>query len=353
MLHNLDPLAGLDRAEVQRAIRNAAGPRPSLFVPEASFEVLIRKQIARLNHPAQLCVQAVEEELLHVAHRAAGLSQEAAVKPIELRRYPKLAEGLKAVTCQLIGERLPVCMQLVETLVSMEQSYINTNHPDFWRTGEALDTLGRLVEERRRREGMRRAESYKNALEHFTPATSPSEDIPQQPVARPVVSVKAGVNSGEGSEGGILSYLFKAPPPSSSHRRTMPTATISAPIVSVPAVPAVTTVPSSLSVSPTITVEDAHDLETDLILSLIQSYFTIVRRNLADAVPKACMHLLVNHCLTALPTRLVSELYREERFGDLLAEDEQVAKQRQRCEEALKAYREAASLLGDVRHWEL
>ena len=37
-------------------------------------------------------------------------------------------------------------------------------------------------------------------------------------------------------------------------------------------------------------------IETDLIRSLISSYFNIVRESIQDLVPKAIMHLLVNHC---------------------------------------------------------
>lgn len=37
-------------------------------------------------------------------------------------------------------------------------------------------------------------------------------------------------------------------------------------------------------------------IETDLIRSLISSYFHIVRESIQDLVPKAIMHLLVNHC---------------------------------------------------------
>lgn len=36
-------------------------------------------------------------------------------------------------------------------------------------------------------------------------------------------------------------------------------------------------------------------METDLIRSLISSYFYIVKESIQDLVPKAIMHLLVNH----------------------------------------------------------
>lgn len=39
--------------------RNATGPKASLFVPEGAFEILVRKQIAKLEAPALQCVDQV------------------------------------------------------------------------------------------------------------------------------------------------------------------------------------------------------------------------------------------------------------------------------------------------------
>jgi dynamin 1-like protein len=45
---------------------------------------------------------------------------------------------------------------------------------------------------------------------------------------------------------------------------------------------------------------------------------------------------------------LVSELYKEELFDDLLYEDENLAQERQKCENMLRTYREAARVVGEV-----
>jgi Dynamin central region len=39
------------KQDIRTAICNANGTRPSLFVPEMSFDLLVRKQIARLEQP--------------------------------------------------------------------------------------------------------------------------------------------------------------------------------------------------------------------------------------------------------------------------------------------------------------
>lgn len=94
---------------------------------------------------------------------------------------------------------------------------------------------------------------------------------------------------------------------------------------------------------------EKEEVETQLIMTLLRSYFNIVRKNLLDSVPKAVMHFLVNHVVEQLGTRLVTELYREEMFAELLAEDESVVKQRARCKTALEAYRQAASIISELR----
>lgn len=83
-------------------------------------------------------------------------------------------------------------------------------------------------------------------------------------------------------------------------------------------------------------------------MTLLQSYLYIVRKNVLDSVPKAIMYLLVNHIVESLPTRLVTELYNEELFEELLVEDEAVVRHRARCKTALEAYRQAANIIGDL-----
>lgn len=39
------------------------GPRPALFVPEVAFELLVKRQIQRLEEPSLRCVELVHEEM--------------------------------------------------------------------------------------------------------------------------------------------------------------------------------------------------------------------------------------------------------------------------------------------------
>lgn len=63
----LDGASGLTLSEVRKVIRSSSGPRPAIFVPEASFEVLMRRQINKFEGPVLACVELVYEELLRLS----------------------------------------------------------------------------------------------------------------------------------------------------------------------------------------------------------------------------------------------------------------------------------------------
>ena len=79
-LKELDPFEGLSDEDIRTAIRNATGPRPSLFVPEASFEILAKRQIGLLEPLGLQCVEMVYEEL----HRLTAMCES---ESAELQRF--------------------------------------------------------------------------------------------------------------------------------------------------------------------------------------------------------------------------------------------------------------------------
>ncbi|XP_028852761.1 dynamin-1-like protein isoform X1 [Denticeps clupeoides] len=124
-LQSIDPLGGLTELDVLTAIRNATGPRPALFVPEVSFELLVKKQIKRLEEPSMRCVELVHEELQRIIQHCSSYSTQ------ELLRFPKLHDSIVEVVTSLLRKRLPITNEMVHYLVAIELAYINTKHPDF------------------------------------------------------------------------------------------------------------------------------------------------------------------------------------------------------------------------------
>ncbi|OMH81801.1 Dynamin-related protein DNM1, partial [Zancudomyces culisetae] len=140
-LEGINPASNLTDEDIRTAIRNSSGPRASLFVPELAFQLLIKPLIKSLEHPSQRCVQMAYEELGQIAQRSESK---------ELKRYPKLHRGVMRVVSELLRERVGPTSTYVESLIAIEQAYINTNHPDFIGGSGALIELQKKAEIKRR-----------------------------------------------------------------------------------------------------------------------------------------------------------------------------------------------------------
>uniref|UniRef100_A0A4W3IRZ2 Dynamin-1-like protein n=1 Tax=Callorhinchus milii TaxID=7868 RepID=A0A4W3IRZ2_CALMI len=106
-LESVDPLGGLSTIDILTAIRNATGPRPALFVPEVSFELLVKRQIKRLEEPSLRCVELVHEEMQRIIQHCSTYSTQ------ELLRFPKLHDSIVEVVTSLLRKRLPVTNDMV------------------------------------------------------------------------------------------------------------------------------------------------------------------------------------------------------------------------------------------------
>lgn len=106
-LDSIHPLAGLTKMDILTAIRNATGPRPALFVPEVSFELLVKRQIRRLTEPSLRCVELAHEEMQRIIQHCGTEVQQ------EMLRFPKLHERIVDVVTQLLRQRLPTTNAMV------------------------------------------------------------------------------------------------------------------------------------------------------------------------------------------------------------------------------------------------
>src|SRR5277367_750624 len=155
-LDSIDPTSNLTVHDIRTAIRNSTGPRPSLFVPEMAFDLLVKPQIRLLESPSQRCVELVYEELIKIGHTCGST---------ELSRFPRLQAKLIEVVSDLLRERLGPCSTYVESLIAIQRAYINTNHPNFLGAAAAMSSViqnkqekekkAAAAEERRKRERRR------------------------------------------------------------------------------------------------------------------------------------------------------------------------------------------------------
>lgn len=134
-LDSIHPLTGLSKMDILTAIRNATGPRPALFVPEVSFELLVKRQIHRLEEPSLRCVELIHEEMQRIIQHCGTEVQQ------EMLRFPKLHEKIVDVVTHLLRRRLPNTNSMVENIVAIELAYINTKHPDFHKEAALVPSL--------------------------------------------------------------------------------------------------------------------------------------------------------------------------------------------------------------------
>ncbi|KAL7370764.1 hypothetical protein ABVT39_010433 [Epinephelus coioides] len=305
-LESVDPLGGLSTIDILTAIRNATGPRPSLFVPEVSFELLVKKQVKRLEEPSLRCVELVHEEMQRIIQHCSNYSTQ------ELQRFPKLHEAIVEVVTSLLRKRLPITNEMVHNLVAIELAYINTKHPDF---ADACGVMNNNIEEQRR-----------NRMREL-PASVPRD---KAPAAGP-----QGEQDGTGNWRGMLKKGEEAP-------GSGPGSPLKG-VVNLLDVP----VPVARKLS------SREQRDCEVIERLIKSYFLIVRKNIQDSVPKAVMHFLVNHVKDSLQSELVGQLYKSGLLNDLLTESEDMAQRRKEAADMLQALQKASQVIAEIRETHL
>ncbi|XP_075945481.1 dynamin-1-like protein isoform X2 [Anarhichas minor] len=320
-LESVDPLGGLTTIDVLTAIRNATGPRPALFVPEVSFELLVKRQVKRLEDPSLRCVELVHEEMQRIIQHCSNYSTQ------ELLRFPKLHDAIVEVVTSLLRKRLPVTNEMVHNLVAIELAYINTKHPDF---ADACGLMNNNIEEQRR-----------NRM----------RDLPSAvPRDKAVAGGSQSGNVGEQTDGGTGNWrgMLKKGEDGPASDRAM----LQHPL---PASPqrghAVNLLDVPVPVSRRLSAREQRDCE--VIERLIKSYFLIVRKNIQDSVPKAVMHFLVNHVKDCLQSELVGQLYKAGLLDDLLTESEDMAQRRTEAADMLKALQKASQVIAEIRETHL
>ncbi|XP_066175828.1 dynamin-1-like protein isoform X4 [Sylvia atricapilla] len=318
-LESVDPLGGLNTIDILTAIRNATGPRPALFVPEVSFELLVKRQIKRLEEPSLRCVELVHEEMQRIIQHCSNYSTQ------ELLRFPKLHDAIVEVVTCLLRRRLPVTNEMVHNLVAIELAYINTKHPDF---ADACGLMNNNIEEQRR-----------NRLARELPPSVPRD---KTPAAGADVSQEPGTGSWRG-----MLKPSKAEEVAADEK--------SKPAAPLPASPqkghAVNLLDVPVPVARKLSAREQRDCE--VIERLIKSYFLIVRKNIQDSVPKAVMHFLVNHVKDTLQSELVGQLYKSLLLDDLLTESEDMAQRRKEAADMLKALQRASQIIAEIRETHL
>ncbi|KAJ8768962.1 hypothetical protein K2173_023957 [Erythroxylum novogranatense] len=354
-LEDVDPCDDLTDDDIRTAIQNATGPKSALFVPEVPFEVLVRRQIARLLDPSLQCARFIHNELIKISHRCLAN---------ELRRFPVLRRRMDEVIGNFLRDGLEPSETMIGHIIEMEMDYINTSHPNFIGGSKAVEVAIQQVKSFRVPLPISR---QKDAVETDKPSASERSlksrgflgrqvngILPEQGV-QPAAGVErvAPSGNGVGSSWGISSIFggSRADNSRASAKENVASKPYNEPIRSMDDMeqssmihlqepPTVLRPPESQS--------EQESVEIVVTKLLLTSYYDIVRKNIEDSVPKAIMHFLVNHTKRELHNVFIKKLYRENLFEEMLQEPGEIAMKRKQTRETLRVLQQAFRTLDEL-----
>ncbi|XP_013112642.1 dynamin-1-like protein [Stomoxys calcitrans] len=348
-LDSIHPLAGLSKMDILTAIRNATGPRPALFVPEVSFELLVKRQIRRLEEPSLRCVELIHEEMQRIVQHCGNEVQQ------EMLRFPKLHEKIVDVVTQLLRRRLPTTNVMVENLVAIELAYINTKHPDFHKDAALVPSLLKTDNmEPYGQQPTRRSNTPRGTTS--SPQVMAVQNLQKEHQQKQNeqqyldIGEQNHINENSTHPNNWLSNILP-PAPNSNRIESIENSTNNTPqhnslMSPVKPVNLLPDVPAHQSAR---RLTDKEQKDCDVIERLIKSYFYIVRKSIQDSVPKAIMHFLVNHVKDNLQSELVTHLYKSDAVDTLLNESDHIAIRRREAADMLKALTNANHIISEIR----
>lgn len=348
----------LKPSEIYTTIRNTKGARTSLYgsVPQDAFEMLVRRLVKQLREPSSWCVDTVFEELRIISEQC---------EPAELARFDALRAKFRDVVAEMLQRCFKDAKKMMENLISFELAYINTNHPDFVDVGSVLGSAFASQPPPMLDGGM----MSPGLLNQPMPGTAEGVGIGGTGVAADSLGLGMGGVSGwfggkepKGSKGGMPGRagspppMGPPPPPAPKQgkqgkqdrggegaeggggaggrllaERQQTRMWLHQGLEA-----------EGLAVDP------REEAEMELVVTLIVSYFDIVRKNLRDSVPKSTMHFMVNQAKDKIQVELLRSLYREDLMADVFNERSEVRQQREACRKMLAVLQKATTVLNEV-----
>ncbi|KAK1430297.1 hypothetical protein QVD17_12939 [Tagetes erecta] len=352
-LEEVDPCEDLTDDDIRTAIQNATGPRSALFVPEVPFEVLIKRQIARLLDPSVQCARFVYDELIKMSHRC---------MVNELQRFPVLRKRMDDVTGSFLRDGLQPSENMIGHIVEMEMDYINTSHPNFIGGSKAVELamqqvkssrIATTVSRQKDAAELDKAPQSERSIKSRTFLGRQGNGIVteqhNQPGSRPVGEVEKPVS---GSTSWGISSIFGGSDSRMSTKDNSSNKHFNEPVHTNDHMDFSSSMihlrePPSI-LRPSDANSDQEAIEIHVTKLLLRSYYDIVRKNIEDYVPKAIMHFLVNHTKRELHNVFIKKLYRDDLFEQMLQEPDDISVKRKRTRELLRVYQQAFRTLDEL-----
>ncbi|KAJ3115906.1 vacuolar protein sorting-associated protein 1 [Physocladia obscura] len=307
-IRTMDPFADnlIKDGDIKIIMYNSSGPSPALFVNTQAFEILVKQQIKRLEEPSLKCVTLVYDELVRILNKILQ-------RPV-FKRFPTLRERFYNVVIGFFKKSLVPTNKLVSDFVAMESNYINTGHPDFIPGHKAAGIAQERI-------AARNAPLINQLL---PPGQQKNGQQPLPPPRDPQLDL---INQGR-DEKGFFGGIFSAKKQSNK--------------------PGVLESPPQVLKASAANMSERESLETETIKVLITSYYNIVKRTVADVVPKSIMLNLVVRAKDDLQRELLAELYKKEVFEDGLKESDVTVERRKECKKMISALQKSDEIIASV-----
>ncbi|SCU89591.1 LANO_0D05600g1_1 [Lachancea nothofagi CBS 11611] len=288
----LDPFDQIKDSDIRTIMYNSSGSAPSLFVGTEAFEVLVKQQINRFEEPSLRLVNLVFDELVRILKQI--------ISQPKYGRYPGLREAMSNYFVQFLKEAIIPTNTFVSDIISAEQTYINTAHPDLLKGSQAMAMIEEKLHPRQ------------IAVDPKTGKPLPVQ--PPQPL--PQTDDKSGFFGG----------FF-----SSKNKKKL--AALESP-------------PPVLKATGQMT--ERESMETEVIKLLIESYFNIVKRTVADVIPKAVMFKLIVKSKNDIQKILLEKLYGNQDMSELTKENDITIQRRKECQKMTEILRNASEIVSSV-----
>ncbi|KDP30000.1 hypothetical protein JCGZ_18767 [Jatropha curcas] len=353
-LEEVDPCEDLTDDDIRTAIQNATGPKSALFVPEVPFEVLVRRQIARLLDPSLQCARFIYDELMKISH---------CCLVNELQRFPVLRKRMDEVIGNFLRDGLEPSETMIGHIIEMEMDYINTSHPNFIGGSKAVEIALQQVKSSRavplslrQKDGAEpdKAPASERTLKSRAILARQVNGVVADQAVGPVADaekVTAPGNSNVSSWG--ISSIFRGGENSRLSAKESSTTKSH-----IEPVHCMETFEQSFSMihlrepptvlRPSESHSEQEAIEIAVTKLLLRSYYDIVRKNIEDSIPKAIMHFLVNHTKRELHNVFIKKLYRENLFEEMLQEPDEIATKRKHTRDKLRVLQQAFRTLDEL-----
>jgi len=256
----------------------------------------IKEQIERFHSPSEKLVLLVVDELIRILKQITSQNRFA--------RFPQLRDALINCFIDFIKENTTPTNALVNDIIDGEETYINTAHPDLLRGSDAMV----IVQEKLRAKTTVDPKSGKSLI-----GGSKSSN---QPIS----------NEAEKSSNSFFGGFFSSKSKKSTEFLESP--------------------PKILKATGEMT--DRETTETEVIKLLIDSYYNIVKKNVADSIPKAIMLKLIIKSKNDIQKVLLEKLYDSPKLDDLVNENEITIERRKECKKMIEVLNNAHTIVESV-----